>query len=197
VIFGVTMSSTNNNFGELLQRARSGDQGAITEVVQRYEGEVRVVAHFLLGRDLRPYLDSGDLVQSVHRSLLLGLRNDKFDIDSPKKLVALALGMVRRKAARHWRRCKRQLRLDVESNELPAALVCGQDPACAAQIQDALYHLWNNLDAEERRIVELRLEGQSTAEVARTLSLDADILRVRLSRLRRRLRVTGVLTEWL
>ncbi len=192
------MSSTSDSFAELLQRARSGDQGAFTEVVRRYEPEVRVVAHFLLGRDLRPHLDSLDLVQSVHRSLLLGLRNDRFDIATPEKLVALALTMVRRKAARHWRRCKRQQRLDTDGDRLPAALTCGHDdPACAAQIQDALQHLWNNLDAEERRIVEMRLEGQSTAEVARTLSLDADVLRVRLSRLRHRLRATGVLSEWL
>ena len=67
------------------------------------DGGGRIVAHFLLSRDLRPYLDSLDLVQSVHKSLLLGLRSDKFDISNPEKLVALALTMVRRKAARHWR----------------------------------------------------------------------------------------------
>jgi RNA polymerase sigma-70 factor (ECF subfamily) len=192
------MSTTNDSFADLLQRARSGDPGALTAVTQRYEPEVRIVAHFLLGRDLRPYLDSLDLVQSVHKSLLLGLRNDRFDISSPEKLVALTLTIVRRKAARHWRRVQRQQRLDPDGERLPAALACPDaDPARAAQLQDALQHLWNSLNAEERRVVELRLEGHSTAEVARRLSLDGDVLRVRLSRLRQRLRATGVLTEWL
>jgi RNA polymerase sigma-70 factor (ECF subfamily) len=45
--------------------------------------------------------------------------------------------------------------------------------------------------------VELRLQGYSTADAARELGLDADVLRVRLSRLRQRLRAGGVLTEWL
>ena len=191
------MSREDEPFAELLARARTGDQMALDEVVRRYEPEVRIVAHFLLSRALRPFLDSLDLVQSVHKSLLLGLRNDKFDISSPEKLVALALTMVRRKAARHWRHLQRQQRLDTDTN-LPAALTGSEaDPARTAQLQDALRHLWNNLDASERRVVELRLEGHSTAEVARTLGLDADVLRVRLSRLRQRLRATGVLSEWL
>src|SRR5258708_34778369 len=117
------MSSSNDTFAELLQRARAGDQSALAEVARRYEPEVRIVAHFLLGRGLRPHLDSLDLVQSVHKSLLRGLRNDKFDIASPEKLVALALTMVRRKAARYWRRCKRQQHLDTDSKRLPAAQV--------------------------------------------------------------------------
>src|SRR5437899_7517933 len=130
------MSGENGDFAELLSRARAGDQCALDQIVQRYEPEVRIVAHFLLSRDLRPYLDSLDLVQSVHKSLLLGLRSNKFDISSPEKLVALALTMVRRKAARHWRHLQRQQRLDTDN--LPAALADSEaDPARAAQLQDA------------------------------------------------------------
>ena len=48
----------------------------------------------LLGPALRPYLDSLDLVQSVHRSLLLGLRQEKYDISSPDQIIALAVTLV-------------------------------------------------------------------------------------------------------
>ena len=54
-----------------------------------------------------------------------------------------------------------------------------------------------HLDDKDRRLVELRLQGFSTAEAARQLGEDADVLRVRLSRLRRRLRDNQVLSEWL
>ena len=60
----------------------------LAALVQSYESKVRLVARVLLGPALRPYLDSVDLVQSVHRSLMLGLRQDKFDISSPEKLMA-------------------------------------------------------------------------------------------------------------
>lgn len=196
------MSNATDEFAALLLRARGGDQSALTHLAAQYEPEVRIVAHVLLGRGLRPYLDSLDLVQSVHKSLLLGLRSDRFDISSPEKLVALALTIVRRKVARHWRHLQRQQRFEgtgAENAPPPFAFLSSSqhDPAQAAQLQDAVHHLWNHLDATEKRLIELRLEGHSTAEVARLLAVDADVLRVRLSRLRQRLRATGLLSEWL
>src|SRR5437764_901881 len=98
-------------FEALLRRARGGDQVAQELLVRQYEAKVRIVARVLLGPALRPYLDSIDLVQSVHRSLIRGLRDDKFDASSPERLLALAVTMVRRKAARQWRRMRRQQRL--------------------------------------------------------------------------------------
>jgi hypothetical protein len=46
-------------------------------------------------------------------------------------------------------------------------------------------------------LVELRLQGHSTADVARKLNLDSRFLRVRLGRLRKRLREQGLIEEWL
>src|SRR5437867_9177692 len=108
---------TANDFAALLARARGGDRQALEQLAQQYEFKVRLVARYLLGPALRPYLDSMDLVQSVHRSLLLGLRQDKFDISTPENLMALALTLVRRKAARQWRHLRRQRRLDSGSAE--------------------------------------------------------------------------------
>lgn len=175
------------------------------QLVRHYEPEVRLVARVRLGAALRPYLDSMDLVQSVHRSLILGLREDKFDISSPEKLVALALMMVRRKIARHWRRHRRQQRLShggpASVENLPQLLVSvsssDSDPQVVASLRDQTERLMSTLDDTERRLIELRLEGCTTAEVGRQLGLDPDVLRVRLSRLRRRLRQKGLLTEWL
>src|SRR5213076_2468656 len=94
-------------FLDLLERGRQGDQEALSLLVQHYEREVRLVARVLLGPALRPYLDSVDLVQSVHRSLMVALRANKFELNSPENLVALAVTMIRRMAARHWRHLRR------------------------------------------------------------------------------------------
>jgi RNA polymerase sigma-70 factor (ECF subfamily) len=197
------MSQAADEFTGLLARARGGDPEALAELVRQYEPEVRIVARVLLGPALRPYLDSLDLVQSVHRSLLLGLRHGQVDVSRPERLVALAVTIVRRKIARHWRRHQRQKRWDAagEAGALAGRLVelasAADDPAGAAQLRDSLRHLCEHLDAAERRTLELRLQGYSTAEVARQLGQDADVLRVRLSRLRQRLRDQGVLEELL
>jgi RNA polymerase sigma-70 factor (ECF subfamily) len=71
------------------------------------------------------------------------------------------------------------------------------DPARSAAIKDAIQQLCNHLTAADRRLMELRLAGYSTAEVARELGADPDVLRAHLSRLRQRLRSAGILNEWL
>ncbi|HXG10801.1 MAG TPA: sigma-70 family RNA polymerase sigma factor [Gemmataceae bacterium] len=197
------MTEPAEEFAALLERVRRGDEDAAAELVQRYEGVVRRAARGLLGPALRSYLDSVDLAQSVHRSLLIGLRNQKFDISSPDKLVALALTLVRRKVARHWRKIKRACGgTPVPAGDTEQALASRSslppDPASRVQLDDAIRHILDYLDDEtDRRLVELRLQGYSTAEVARAMGLDARFLRVRLGRLRSRLRDRGLLTEWL
>lgn len=175
----------------------------MTELVRQYEPEVRMVARLRLGAALRPYLDSLDLVQSVHKSLIVGLRADRYDISTPENLVALALTIVRRKVARQWRKLQRQQRLSgagTDSHDLPhriAALSVGDDdPAVTASIREATADVLSRLNESETRVIELRLEGYTTADIARRLNLDADVLRVKLSRLRRRLRQAGVMAEF-
>ncbi len=175
----------------------------MAELASQYEAEVRIVARVLLGPALRPYLDSLDLVQSVHRSLLLGLRQGKVDVTSPERLVALTLTMVRRKIARQWRRHQRQQRLELaagNSSTLATRLAeltqPNDDPARHAQLHDTLRCVCDQLDDLDRRLLDLRLAGHSTADAARLLGLDPDVLRVRLSRLRQRLRAQGVHEEF-
>lgn len=198
------MSESAGEFADLLARARRADPLAMAELIQRYESRVRLVARVLLGPALRPYLDSLDLVQSVHRSLLLGMRHSKFDITSPEQLVALTIAMVRRKVARKWRHMRRQQRHDggrAPSSDVPQLLTSltshEPNPAFAAQFSDAIRQLWSNLDATEQRLLQMRLDGSSTAEIALALGLKPIALRVRMTRLRQRLRASGVFDDWL
>ena len=199
-----SMTTSSSDFAALLDRARGGDQDSLSELARKYEPEVPIVARVLLGPGLRPYLDSLDLVQSVHKSLLLGLRQAKYQIDSPERLVALAVTMLRRKVARMWRQNRRQLRLNRpdDSGENFTDVLVGlagaePDPARHAQMTDAVQRLWNHLSALDRRVIELRLEGHSTADAARLLNEDPDRLRVRLNRLRRQVRESGLFDDWL
>ena len=194
----------STSFEQLLAQARQGDAGALGELARRYEPELRLVARTRLAAALRPSLDSMDLVQSVHRSVLAGLRDDKFEIATPEDLLALALTMVQRKVARHWRHLRRQERLSggwSSAGQLPSVLAslsdAGSDPVRSVEIRDQMQQLFSELDETERRMIELRMDGHSTAEVAGILGIAANVLRVRLSRLRQRLRERGLLSEWL
>jgi RNA polymerase sigma-70 factor (ECF subfamily) len=197
------MPDASSDFATLLTQARAGDRAALDLLAREYEPKLRLVARVLLGPALRPYLDSMDLVQSVHRSLLLGLRNQKFAFEKPDDVLALALTLVRRKAARHWRRLQRQQRLSSAGDTPVLAEVlttlgrAHDDPAAAAQFRDQVDQLCANLNQAERRLLELRLQGHSPAECAAELELSAVAFRVRLTRLRQRLRESGVIDDWL
>jgi RNA polymerase sigma factor (sigma-70 family) len=198
------MTTSAQSFAALFSRAREHDAEAIGELCRQYEPRLRVVARVLLGPALRPSLDSMDLVQSVHRSLLIGIREDKFDISTPENLIALALTLLRRKVARHWRRVQRQQRLSSGGSSvdlLPTILAelttREADPTDAAQYHDQVEHLCRQLDGTERQVLALRLDGHTTGEIAQQLGLNHITLRVRLTRLRERLRTSGVLHDWL
>jgi len=189
----------------LMTRVRLGDADALEQLLHRYEKEVRLAARVLLGRPLRSLLDSTDLIQSVYGALLTGFREDKFSVTNQQQLIGLAITMVRHKVAHHWRRERRQQPFDrIEAAETEGVAVLrtvpsdsAADPARVAEYNDTVERVCSQLSETERHLVEMRLQGYSTAEVARRLGLNADVLRVRLSRLRRRLRESNLLTEWL
>jgi len=182
--------NATSEFQELLDLAADGDQEAMTRLARRYEPEVRIVARARLSHRLRPYLDSIDITQSVHRSLMTGLQAGKFDIASPEKLIGLAVTIVRRKIARHWRKLRRQKRdshFGTPDNPSPGP-VSGEAVTEQVDAEDQYRFLVGHLNASDRALINLRAAGHSTAEAARQLNVDPDIARVRLSRLRSKLR---------
>ncbi len=194
-------------FAELMTRASAGDLEAQLQICRQYEQQVRIVARVLLGTLLRPHLDTMDLMQSVHKSLLLGIRDQRFDISSPEKLVSLACTIVRRKVARKWRSHRRQVRLnngDSASGDndggmmnLLYSLSGGHSAADQATLSESIQELCHNLSDVERIMVQRRLEGYTTNEVADELKLPPVTVRVRWMRLKQRLQAAGVLADWL
>lgn len=190
------------DFQELLAASRNGDAAAMSALIDRYEPALRTVARVQLGEPLRPFLDSTDLVQSVHRSLMLGLKDSRFDVERPEQLISLALTMVRRKIARHWRKMRRQKSAVVSSgdNQSTINLLCDlsssePSPESTVAVREATQKLFAELTPYEQKLIELRLCGFSTAEAATELEVAANVARVHLHRLRKRLEAAGVLAD--
>lgn len=185
-------------------RMRDADEAALAAIVKEYEVEIRRAATMRLGPLLRPHLDSVDLVQSVYITLLKGLRGEKFHIAGPQELVALSAEIIRRKVAQVWKRLKRRTELNTNltgSREDDEHVIVNRDgepdPMADAEMRDAIDRIMQECDPADKKLLQLRLEGHSTAEAARALDADPDVLRVRLSRLRKRLTERGLLAEWL
>ena len=185
-------------------RVRAGDEESAGGVLRRYESKIRLTARHLLRPVLRRYLDSIDVAQSVQFHLMSGLRRGSFDLPDTETFVALAVTMVRRKVAQHWRHLQREhlIRFGLPEGQTPESSPlttpgASGDPAQTALRNEELQRLWQVLDPTERRLLELRLEGYSTAEAASQMDCAANVLRVRLSRLRKRLNEQGYLTDWI
>lgn len=185
-------------------RLRDADETALAAIVKEYETEIRRAATMRLGPLLRPHLDSVDLVQSVYITLLKGLRGEKFHIAGPQELVALSAEIIRRKVAQVWKRLKRRTELNnnlTGSREDDDHVIVNRDgepdPMADAEMRDAIDRIMQECDPADKKLLQLRLEGHSTAEAARALDADPDVLRVRLSRLRKRLTERGLLAEWI
>jgi RNA polymerase sigma-70 factor (ECF subfamily) len=188
-----------DRFALLIERVRDGDEAAATELVAQYEGLIRRRARRLLGPALRVHLDSLDIAQSVNRSLLIGLRRAAFSVSTPDELTRLALTLVRRRVARHWRKRKREAECrgfadDLLRGTFPSLAAASEHPEVANAIAtgEILHQIFEQLDGLDRQLVELRLEGYTTAEAARKLGVSAGLLRSRLSRLRKRLWEQGL-----
>lgn len=200
------MQDCTPDFRQLLDRARAGDVAALDELVREYESELMRVVKAQLGNALRPYVDSVDLVQSVHKSVLVGLRDNKLDIQTPEHLIRLAATIVRRKIARYWRRHRRQTRLEnvganaCDDQSLASLILTvsktSVDHTMELDLNERLMRVMQKLEPVDRRVIELRLEGCSTAEAARRLELNSDVLRARLGRIRRKLELSGITADW-
>jgi RNA polymerase sigma-70 factor (ECF subfamily) len=193
------MLETSESFHDLLARVRSGDEAALMALVAKYEPRVRMAAHCLLGPHLRRHLDSIDLVQSVNCVLVGGLKQGRFDLSEPNQLVALAVAIVRRKVAQHWRRVRRQQHAASSERGFAQAQrrQAEGDTMSVIDRRLDLERFRRLLDDTERRFVELRLQGYTTTEASAEMGIAANVLRVMLSRLRRRLRSHGLLADWI
>lgn len=186
------MLPTTTDFAQLVDRVKAGDDLAMAELMQQYEGALLRTARALIGRNLQSSLDSVDLVQSVQMTLWLGLRTGKFSLPTPNQWLGLAKVLLKRKVARHCRSIQPQAQtLDIAlMDTLPDTAIspppAENDPSRLAEFDDLVENFLRRLDGLDRELMKLRFEGHSTAEVARRLHLDAGVLRVRLGRLRTR-----------
>src|SRR4051794_10038894 len=175
------MTEGQDEFAALMERVRLGDRDALLSLLGRYERQVQRVARHLLGRKLQARLDPNDLLQSVHRTLILGLRASKIVVLSEQKLVSLALAVARNKIARAARdlRCEERHAaplLETAPSAAASPRPDREDPARLIEYSDAVEGVFARLNEADRALLRLRLEGHSTAEVARLLGQNADVL---------------------
>jgi RNA polymerase sigma-70 factor (ECF subfamily) len=179
--------SDTDAFEDFLRRVRAGEAGATSELVERFGPAIRLEVRMRLGEPgLRRLLDPEDICQSVLGSFFVRAAAGQYELDRPEQLVGLLLAMARNKVAMQVRR-RRALRRDARRDEAadPAALELPGDEPSPSRIaigRELLEEFRRRLSDDERRVAELRAQGQEWAEIARAVGGTADGRRKQLAR---------------
>jgi RNA polymerase sigma-70 factor (ECF subfamily) len=179
---------SNQEFGGLLAQARQGDPAALGALHSSLEEKMRKAARRRLGRVLRAYVGSMDIVQSAQKSLLICLRRGKYDISSPEQLMALAMRILHRKVAQKWRKVRQDLRLrDKLVRDRDSRAVASDGAPQSVENRELVDRLMQYMNKTERDLVQLLLQGETITSAANLLELNPAYARVLLSRMKTRL----------
>lgn len=186
------VEESSSHYDDLIRRLRSGDDEAAREVFDRYAARLLLLSRRRIGQRMNSRVDPEDVVQSVFRTFFARVKNDQFDIAAKDDLFKLLVRITAHKTLRqiaHHRAAKRDPKQETpqgdDAHEMLMQVMADEPtPETIVTFMDQLEHFLSQLAPEDRQILELRLQGFSTEEIAKQLgSYDRKIRRV-LERIR-------------
>jgi RNA polymerase sigma-70 factor (ECF subfamily) len=175
-----------------VERWQAGDEQAAAELYHRYVQRLVGVAQRRLSNKLAARVDPEDIVQSVFRSFFGRAQQGKFTFkeadDIWKLLVQITIHKTLKQVDFH-RRGKRDAGAEVGSSEqqrdlLLAHLSKEPTPDEATIFMDELEHFLQQQRPEDRKIIEMRLEGYDNVEIAAKLGISDRTIRRLMERMR-------------
>jgi len=178
----------------LLNRYRGGSQDAATELYLRYAQRLRGLARTQLSAHLAARVDVDDIVQSIFGSFFRGVNSELYQVPAGeelwKLLLVIALHKIRSQG-RYHRAAKRDARRTTGLEGIEPALVSknDEDRANGTFLQLVLEETLENMPAQHRKIVEMRLDGLEVTEIAEKLGRSKRTVERLLQQARARLSV--------
>lgn len=191
------MDVTNENLGDLIDKAKSGDQDAI-QSLQRFENDIRIMVRVRLPRPLRSQFDSMDFVQDVWQSFFRIFNHDPERFAQVRDLRSFLAGVARNKVYEEHRRRSLTQKYDLEREEplyvrrgnrdIPRDLI-GSDPTPSqdAQARERLDQLLAGGSPRDAEVIELKRQGLTFEEIATQTGLHERTVRRVIEAIRRRM----------
>jgi len=181
------MSEPRSEDLELLAAFKGGSESAARELFDKYCERLMKLARRRIGQRMTSRIDPEDVLQSAFRSFFGRVKNDEFSFhgedDLFKLLVRITVHKTLRQIAFH-RAAKRNPELEavnaVDGDDL-LALVAAPEPPPEVEIAllDEFENFMGQLPAFEREVLDLKLRGLSTVEIADQLgSYDRKVRRI-------------------
>lgn len=179
---------------DLLRGLRAGDNAAVAEFCRQYGGIVEQLAEKHLGGALRRRVGADDVAQSVCRTFVMRAARGEFVLEDGgdlwRLLCAITLTKVREQARFHGRE-KRGMQGEQHFDSIapdgalriPESAGREPGPQEAAEFAETFERLVAGLDADERRIVELKLAGHTNDEAAEQIGCSERTVRRLMKRI--------------
>ncbi|MBX7106331.1 MAG: hypothetical protein K1X57_19795 [Gemmataceae bacterium] len=171
----------------MLERVGQNDEEAITELVRRYEPEIRTMVRAWLRPwelKLRTVFDSNDICQSVLAWFFTKNAAGRYDLDSPSNLRNLLRVMVRNRVYYRIRGTKN----DTRTTSMPTDIDSKQVPPDEALAEKELFEaVFSRFTPEEGELARRRMYGESWDEISAQVGGTADARRMQLARAANRL----------
>jgi RNA polymerase sigma factor (sigma-70 family) len=167
----------NDEFNNLLRRAKAGDEGAIRDFLAQFEQDVQTMVRSRLPRKLRTRFDSIDFVQSVWQSFLVDRGDDSREFDDVEHFRGYLYGMVRNKVSEQHRRLTRTAKYDLGREErlyvrrgdrevLREVVSPDPTPSQTIQANDRMAQLTAGRSPRDVEVLTLRRQGLTFTEIA-------------------------------
>lgn len=184
--------SPTSSFQILMDQLHAGDDEAATRLFQRFAEQLIALARAQLADEIKRKVDPEDVLQSVFRSFFLRHRRGEFQLENWDSLWGVLTVMALRKCGRlndYFHALRRDVRREMHEADLLLKQACDREPtpAEAAVLRDLLEQALSDLEARDRRIVALYLQGHHHAEIAAQLFCGERTVRRTLVRFRKRL----------
>jgi RNA polymerase sigma-70 factor, ECF subfamily len=156
---------------------RAGDQNAARQLFDRYVERLVALARKRISNRLAARVDPDDIVQSVFRTFFGRVKAGQFQLEHEEDLCKLLIRITVHKTLRQaefHQAAKRDIGVESSADEPSAdrlrdVLSREPTPEEAVVFLDQLEHFMNQLRPQERQIVEMRLQGFGTEEIAERL----------------------------
>jgi RNA polymerase sigma-70 factor (ECF subfamily) len=183
--------AASDSFNDVMARLRAGDEAAARDIFQRFVQKLVHLARRQFDAVLRRKVDPEDVVQSAYKSFFLRYGEGKLEVEGWGNLWALLTLLTMRKCldrVEYHRAAGRDARREAAGAE-PwwEAIAREPTPEEAAVLAETVDQLLRGLDADERPVLEMSLQGYTTQEISQRLVLAERSVRRLRERIRKQL----------
>jgi RNA polymerase sigma-70 factor (ECF subfamily) len=183
-----------------MERWRAGDEEAARQLFDIYVDRLVALARRRISQRLSSRLDPEDIVQSVFRTFFGRVRAGQFHVEDKEDICKLLMRITVHKTLRQvafHKAAKRDPSHETAQSEhsremLMELLDREPTPDAAVAFVDHLENFLRNYRPQDREILELRLQGFGTDEIAKKLEISDRSVRRVFERIRAQASLEGM-----